>query len=129
MEGGRSDVRSARQFVHVTLAAWGLDECATEVILVASELVTNAVLHARTAITIRMKREKRRIRLEVSDGSPTLPRLCDYTDLAATGRGLHLVDTVATAWGAEPTADGKTVWCELVVPSDGASRHRVAGAA
>ena len=121
LEGGRADVRSARQFAERTLTGWGLGDYAVEVTLVASELVTNAVLHARTAITFVMRRDNDRLRLEVSDGSAILPRPCDYTDLAATGRGLRLVENVATAWGAEANATGKTVWCELAVPEVRAS--------
>ncbi len=51
--------------------------------------------------------------MEVQDGSRRLPRQRHYGLTATTGRGLALVDALTQAWGAEPGAAGKTVWCVL----------------
>ena len=89
----------------------GLDDIAT---LLASELVTNAVLHARSAVELRLHIDGGRVRVEVHDGSamPVTPR--HFTSDAATGRGLLLVTELAAAWGSDVGPDGKCVWFELL---------------
>lgn len=81
--------------------------------LLVSELVTNAVLHARTSITLQVRRTESGVRIEVIDASPRSPQPRDYSDQATTGRGLTLVESLAAAWGMEPHDRGKTVWFEL----------------
>jgi PAS domain S-box-containing protein len=78
-----------------------------------SEVVTNVVLHARCRPVVRLSLVGDTLRVEVDDTSPTIPSRRRYELDAATGRGLALVDSLATAWGAVPTASGKTVWFEL----------------
>jgi len=80
--------------------------------LLASELVTNAVRHARTALTLTVETSSAGIRLEVHDGSERMPQLREPTS-GVSGRGLLLVDRIAKSWGAEARPDGKTVWLEL----------------
>jgi two-component sensor histidine kinase len=79
---------------------------------VVSELVSNALRHTATVPVIRLAGDVRRLRIEVSDGSPVLPR----PQLSATvgGWGLQLVQQLTTAWGANPDRGGKVVWCEMV---------------
>ena len=84
--------------------------------LLTSELVTNAVLHAVPVhaedgdITLRLRFTSTTVRLEIVDGSPLLPVLRPMGD---GGRGLHIVDAVATSWGAVRQDAGKMVWFEL----------------
>ena len=104
----------ARRFVSVALhesGHEGLDDIAT---LLASELVTNAVLHARSAVELRLRIDGGRVRVEVHDRStkPVAPR--HFTSDAATGRGLLLVTELAAAWGSDAGPDGKCVWFELL---------------
>jgi anti-sigma regulatory factor (Ser/Thr protein kinase) len=108
-------VRDARQYIRNALAA--LDRAALEdaATLGVSELVTNALLHARTPLTVTVGVTRDgRVRIGVSDDSPVLPRQHHYRRTATTGRGLRLVESVSSAWGvdiSEPVA-GKTVWFE-----------------
>jgi anti-sigma regulatory factor (Ser/Thr protein kinase) len=81
--------------------------------LITSELVTNAVLHAATDITVTVRREPSGLRIEVADGDPQLPALKHYEGDAATGRGLTVVTALADTWGASRRGDGKVVWFEL----------------
>lgn len=106
-------VGRARRFASATLRRWGvgpdvIDTCT----LLVSELATNAVLHARTPFTVRITRS-RRVRVEVRDDDPRLPRPLDYSAHATSGRGLHLVASLSVAAGAEPRGSGKAMWFEL----------------
>jgi anti-sigma regulatory factor (Ser/Thr protein kinase) len=75
-----------------------------------SELVTNACLHARTAITVGLRLlESGEVRIEVSDDSPRQPLKQAFSALSTTGRGLRLLSAYGT-WGVEAANDGKTVW-------------------
>lgn len=84
--------------------------------LLVSELVTNALLHARPPLVLRVGRADGRVRVEVADGDPTLPALKPYGVHAGTGRGLLLVERLADRWAAHRSAGGKVVWFELDLP-------------
>jgi anti-sigma regulatory factor (Ser/Thr protein kinase) len=111
----RASPRQARAFVSDTLSSHGVPDAATEVAnLLVSELVTNAVLHARTGCTVSVDvAPGGLVRVTVHDGSRTTPRLRRPRDTGATGRGLVYVDRLATRWGTAPTRGGKAVWFEL----------------
>ena len=104
---------AARRFVAETLGGWGCDVLVDTGRLLVSELVTNAILHARTTMTLVVRLRRTGVRVEVHDASPGAPVLRDYGDDAMTGRGLALVDELAESWGVERHADGKAVWFEL----------------
>ena len=109
-------VRDARHFVGNTLRAWGCDpvEVVQPAVLLANELVANAVLHAGGVFDLTVRLHAARVRIEVHDGSQAAPRLVPWEEVASAGRGLHLVDAMAAAWGSEQVPDrGKVVWCEL----------------
>ena len=80
--------------------------------LLATELVTNAVRHAHTDMTLVIDTSRDGVRLEVCDGSPAMPAMRQPSS-GANGRGLVLVDRIAEAWGADRREDGKSVWVEL----------------
>lgn len=104
----------ARLFVERTLAEWGCDAFLDASRLLVSELVTNAVLHARTDLELVVRLAPHGVRVEVSDGSPSAPVLRRYEDEAMTGRGLALVEELATRWGVDDRPQGgKAVWFEL----------------
>ncbi len=84
-----------------------------DLLLLVSELVTNAVLHARTAMTLVVRLRRTGIRVEVHDTSHGAPVLRDYGDDAMTGRGLALVEELAESRGVERHGSGKAVWFEL----------------
>jgi anti-sigma regulatory factor (Ser/Thr protein kinase) len=83
-------------------------------VLVANELVTNAVVHARTEIRVRLELRGGRLHIAVRDGSPGLLRVVAPDWQAEGGRGLRLVEQLARAWGVNRHPDGgKVVWCVL----------------
>ena len=85
--------------------------------LAVSEVITNALVHAGTAIDLRVRLEGSLLRVEVTDGSPHFPCPRDYTSLAGTGRGLTLLDDSVDGWGVHAQGDGKLVWFEIRAPS------------
>lgn len=109
-------VSVARRFLRRTLDAWAVDADATDNALVClSELVTNAVVHARTGCTVRVLLDKGVLTTTVRDfGSPDPASAEPLEDpLRVHGRGLQLVDALATRWGSELGAVGTTVWFVL----------------
>ncbi len=84
-----------------------------ELLLCVSEVVTNAVLHARSAATLTVRRRADVLTVEVKDDDPTLPVRRDHSETATTGRGLHILDELTVRWGTRPTKDGKVVWFDF----------------
>lgn len=103
----------ARRFVGTTLISWGWDTVVELVTLLVSEVVTNAVLHARSDFELSVVSGSHHLRIEVSDSSPVVPVQRQRDDDALTGRGLALVDQLASAWGVTEHAGGKVVWFEV----------------
>lgn len=102
----------ARRFVTATLAGWGVES--DDAALVVSELVTNALLHARTSMTVELAEDGDDVvRLSVSDGSAQALQERHFSLESGTGRGLRLLDALALAWGVDEHKSGKTVWCRL----------------
>lgn len=104
-----SAARDARAWVVEVLDGWPEDSVERARLLV-SELVTNAVLHARTEITVRGELGADRVRFEVGDGNRGAPTPKRYVADSLTGRGMRLVAALAESWGVERAADGKVVW-------------------
>jgi anti-sigma regulatory factor (Ser/Thr protein kinase) len=103
----------ARHLVTDACTAWQLPELIARGRLVTSELVANAVDHARTPITVVLSRREGGLHLVVRDDDPQLPRFACSPPLPApqpNGQGLLTVHAAASLWGAMPTADGKAVW-------------------
>ncbi|MFC7842560.1 SpoIIE family protein phosphatase [Streptomyces sp. NPDC057382] len=120
-------VMHARRFSARTLRSWGVVEEADTVLLVVSELVTNALVHTQGAVRVDLTLAADRLRVTVSDSSPRAPAKPVVVDWEATGgRGLFLVEAVSAAWGSVPVGGGKQVWSELVV--DRAETDPAAGA-
>ena len=103
----------ARQFLRTTLRTWQLDGLGEVTELLTSELVSNVVRHVGSPPTVRACRGRSRIRIEVDDASRELPAVQHPEPLAADGRGMLVVDTLAAEWGTELRDDGKTVWFEI----------------
>jgi len=102
----------ARNFVLERLSGTAVDHDVA--LLLTSELVTNAIRHARTSFAVEVgPTDDGRVQVSVSDASPEMPRPMDAPPEAQSGRGLFFVDRYATAWGIDPTADGKRVWFAL----------------
>jgi anti-sigma regulatory factor (Ser/Thr protein kinase) len=107
---GEGSAAAAREFVRETLRtadpAWRDD-----VVLIVSELVTNALLHGSGVPVLRLAGTARRVRVEVADHSPVLPAIRESG--ADGGWGLPMVEQLAKEWGAYREGDGKVVWCEM----------------
>jgi anti-sigma regulatory factor (Ser/Thr protein kinase) len=124
MEVQRHDlqgVKTARRFIRDCLTSWDLDALAGDMELMASEMVTNALIHADSAVDVRLRARRNRVRLEVRDSeiTPPLPSVflksTEENAQAEHGRGLLIVDSLASSWGSSPTGRGKTVWVEMVL--------------
>ena len=103
----------AREFVRRCSAPIASAEIMDAVILCVSELVTNALDHGVPPYRLNIRHDADRLRIEVADASAKLPELRPTSSIAMRGRGIFLVDRMATEWGVSPTAAGKTVWAEF----------------
>ncbi|WP_346097076.1 SpoIIE family protein phosphatase [Streptomyces olivaceiscleroticus] len=118
---GRS-VATARAFVRDTLQGWGHGDIIDDAVVLTSELVTNAVVHAGTAADVLCLRTDTGVRIEVADRYPEreVPVQSSGQALAHPdregGRGLLLCGALATRWGVEYTASQKHVWFQLDLP-------------
>lgn len=110
----RQSASVARRFVSDTLRRWQFDSAVDAVELLTSELVTNAVVHAGTEVQIVLEAHDNLVHVEVRDLNRRQPvvRITPYDDLQ-TGRGLTLLDSVASAWGVASLDRGKAVWFEI----------------
>ena len=120
LECDPASVAEARRVVRECCREHGLGVDEDVLALLTSEVVTNALRHARTAVGLRISADARRLRVEVSDGSRTRPVRTDAGaddgaagSAAASGRGLVLLDRLAATWDVRRTPEGKTVWFEL----------------
>ncbi|MEU6667971.1 SpoIIE family protein phosphatase [Streptomyces sp. NPDC046727] len=107
----------ARSLTSGCLAQWRLEDLAFSAELIVSELVTNAIRHARDPVSLRLIRTENRLICAVSDGSSTSPHLRRAKLGEEGGRGLFLVAQFAMRWGTRHFADGKTIWAELPAPA------------
>ena len=102
----------ARAFVRGVLAENGWLEQVENALLLTTELTTNALLHAGTAIRIDVAGNPDTLTVRVADHTPGrlagVPRAPD--ELHEGGRGLYLVDTLSSSWGTEHSKSGKAVW-------------------
>ncbi|MFI2312568.1 hypothetical protein AMK17_19590 [Streptomyces sp. CB00072] len=110
-------VRRARRLVHLALDVWGLADVQGAAELVVSELLTNAVLHARRGDSVRVtvtRLEGGRVRVAVVDLSKDWPAPRDAGGDEESGRGLGIVEALSGGrWGVDPLPWGKRVWASL----------------
>ncbi|GHI85985.1 PAS domain S-box protein [Streptomyces xanthophaeus] len=118
LDAAPSSVAEGRRFLRATLEAWGKDDehLRETACLLASELLSNAVRHGSGPLRLRLRQAGRELGVEVCDGSPVLPQARFAAPDAESGRGLLLVDSLASSWGTLPTAEGKAVWFALPLP-------------
>ena len=109
-------VRHARRFTRRTMRSWGVDADSDAVLLVVSELVTNALVHTDGPVRLDLTLINNRMRISVSDASARTPIKPTSIGWEATGgRGILLVEAMSAAWGSVPVSGGKQVWSEIVL--------------
>jgi anti-sigma regulatory factor (Ser/Thr protein kinase) len=106
-------VPAARHFTAEALRSLGAENVIDEAELLVSELTANVVVHARTPMRVSILERDGHVRIEVRDDNPCLPQRRSPDALSLDGRGVMLVDTLATSWGVNGNSHGKTVWFEL----------------
>ncbi len=104
-------VSRARDLVARACASWDLEQCSESGRLVVSELVTNAIQHTGTGISVIVSRRVPGLHIAVADGEPRQPRV--PAQWTGEGRGLRVVENSAVRWGSVPTPHGKVVWATL----------------
>ena len=123
LEPTAHSVRSARLF-----AAGFVDDhdvrVRETVVLLVSELVSNAVQHGgphgpRATVGLEVETRPHLVRVEVTDAGPGDPSLGNGAVNHPSGRGLLLVEALASRWGCEHLPVGKTVWFEIFTSSNG----------
>ncbi|WP_327321642.1 ATP-binding protein [Streptomyces sp. NBC_01210] len=137
--GTKGVVSRCRDFTREALEDWGWipagaaaevepevgeAELVEDVLLLVSEVVTNACLHAGGPTELVLIHDGERLRIEVADASPESPRRRPPQDASQPGgHGLIVLERLARSWGWAPRGDGKVVWLEVGSPS-GAERAR-----
>ncbi|MDG4827483.1 ATP-binding protein [Asanoa sp. WMMD1127] len=105
---------AARRAVREALDRWKLGHLADDALLVTTELVQNAVVHAGDGGVLVVRRSAAGLRIEVADESRDEPTVRPPDPQRVGGRGLSLVAAVARAWGTLRSGQtGKIVWAEL----------------
>lgn len=108
-----ASVTRARHYVRDTLATFGVPDCADDAQLAVSELIANAVKHARTPLMLELTADDDHLTVTVADGERELAAQVQQHALAESGRGLRIVAAVASEWGVEPRDGGKALWFRL----------------
>jgi anti-sigma regulatory factor (Ser/Thr protein kinase) len=107
-----ASVPRARRFVAEELSDLSAETVDVARLLV-SEVVTNAVLHAGTEVVLTLDRDDSTVQVQIKDTNPSFPVMRSHSPEAGTGRGLHVLDRLATRWGTSPVHGGKVVWFEI----------------
>ncbi len=108
--------REARQILRQVLARSDWHGDPETAVLLASELATNAIRHGGSLTHFDISASSDCLHVEASDLVLEGPQVLDVGPTATSGRGMALVESLASSWGVRPGKDqGKTVWFELLV--------------
>jgi hypothetical protein len=114
--------RAVRAFVREVCDRWGLQELVEPAALVASELVTNAVIYAGTSAELRIELRGSRLFVSVHGQDPNLTRVLAAEEGTDRRLSLQTMDQAASTWGVRQVrAGGKTIWCALELPAEHAA--------
>ncbi|MFJ9821126.1 ATP-binding protein [Streptomyces sp. NPDC101151] len=125
LAGRPAAVRYARGAIQRELHALGLDdagdeairECAEAVLLIVSEMVTNACRHSPGPADLRTSWNDHVLTVEVDDYGEDVPVIVDTDHRGAGGGfGMSLIDALADGWGVKPQDEGKTVYAHVAFP-------------
>ncbi len=108
-----SSATSARHFVAGFLDPLVDDDLVDVAALLTTELATNSVLHARSAIDVGVTVSPAEVRVEISDAHPGRPRRVHADERSTSGRGLAIVEHLSDEWGVAHRGAGKGVWFAL----------------
>jgi anti-sigma regulatory factor (Ser/Thr protein kinase) len=108
-----ASVARIRRFAAEACRTTSPDVDADTVALLVSEVATNALVHGEGSVRVRVRPVPHGLRVEVEDDSPVLPARRRATPMDEGGRGIALVETLSSGWGAETVDGGKTVWFEV----------------
>jgi anti-sigma regulatory factor (Ser/Thr protein kinase) len=128
-------VSQVRCFLRDLLYRWDLLPLLDDLELLVSEVVTNALIHAHSEVDLRLREYPDRVRVETRDSDPYPPvptaLLEEETSNqeAESGRGLLIVDALASTWGSSPAGRGKITWFEIDVCAGLRDRRRCGGSA
>jgi len=115
LAAGPAAAGEARGQVRAAIRDWGLPVDQDVAVLLASELVTNAVMHETgVTVTLGIRCGRGRLRVDVYDTSPSFPVVTVAAGDAEAGRGLMLVEALAAEWGFYRTPAGKAVYFTLL---------------
>lgn len=133
-EAGSAAIGDCRDVTRIALAQWwrapegddsrpydgdrAREALVEDVVLMVSEVVTNACMHTTGPLEFRLDCTWERLRVEVTDPSPRPPVMQPPASGLDGGQGLRMVDRLARAWGYEPRGGGKAVWLEVACPPD-----------
>jgi CheY-like chemotaxis protein len=121
-EGELTDVGRAREFLRAQCSVWGCGRVLDNALVVLSELVSNAIVHVRGRVAVRLVLVDNVLRMEVTDAGGGAPDLQAPGPGEDHGRGLLLVNGLSASWGVDTLADGKCVWAEVNIPRGGGGR-------
>jgi anti-sigma regulatory factor (Ser/Thr protein kinase) len=114
IDSGQMAVGDARHLVTAWLEARSMPALlVADAALATSELVTNALVHGRAPIELRLRLESTDVLIEVRDRATYPPRKLRPDQTDEHGRGLQIVAALASRWGTRPTEHGKAAWCVL----------------
>jgi anti-sigma regulatory factor (Ser/Thr protein kinase)/CheY-like chemotaxis protein len=124
LDASMRSVAHARTFVAEQCERAGCGELVPTATLLVSELVTNAVVHAASKSRCSVREAGDALRVEVVDWGPGVVKMREIAPMAVGGRGLHIVDRLASTWGTSAARGAKAVWFQLH-RAHGAHRERV----
>ena len=107
-------IREARNWVEASCRAWEPESTCDALLLVTSELMTNALVHGRGSVSLKMTYTDGHVRIEVSDEGNAPVALASFTPETTHGRGLHTVAGLSRDWGStNHGGTGNTVWADV----------------
>ncbi|MEV6673255.1 ATP-binding protein [Streptomyces sp. NPDC051162] len=125
-----SSVKAARRRAGQIAAEWGIESLTDDLVLVVSEMVTNAVVHGGgRQVGVSYSLNAFRLRVEVRDAGHWVPavftrkRRRRQGGLQENGRGLLIVQECSSRWGCKRLVIGKAVWCEIDRSAASSKRH------
>ncbi|WP_172803264.1 ATP-binding protein [Alloactinosynnema sp. L-07] len=114
----------ARGFVTEALRSWSVrPDLIADIVLATSELVTNAIEHGQSEVTVDLRLSDGRVLLRVTDGGPGTPVALTADARSPRSRGLTIVEALSRDWGWQLAPEGKVVWAEFTFkPANVASK-------